>query len=156
MSDYAIAIPLWRDGRVMAHTIVDPDFHWLRKWTWNISTTGYAKRTVWSGKTTIVWMHRVITDCPEGLEVDHINRVRLDNRLANLRNVTRSENLLNKSPYSSNTSGVTGVSYNKKNAAWVAYCNKNGRRINLGAFTDLEKAKSVVQEVRRSMGFAEH
>lgn len=49
----------------------------------------------------------------EGLEVDHINHVRNDNRLVNLRFVTRSENMRNRSISSNNTTGVTGVYFLK-------------------------------------------
>ena len=49
----------------------------------------------------------------DGLEVDHINHIRDDNRLVNLRFVTRSDNQRNKSRDSRNTTGVMGVYYHK-------------------------------------------
>lgn len=45
------------------------------------------------------WIHRLITNCPAGYEVDHINRNPLDNTRENLRIVTRAENNKNKSKY---------------------------------------------------------
>lgn len=43
-----------------------------------------------------VYMHRILTNCPQGMEVDHINHNHLDNRKINLRIVTRSGNHLNR------------------------------------------------------------
>lgn len=57
---------------------------------------------------------------PEGMEIDHINGVRDDNRIDNLRLVTKKENLKNKGMYKSNSSGFTGVSYDKSQDVWVS------------------------------------
>lgn len=59
-------------------------------------------------------------DIPEGMEIDHINGVRDDNRIDNLRLVTKKENLKNKGMYKSNSSGFTGVSYDKSQDVWVS------------------------------------
>lgn len=58
---------------------------------WALTPQGYA----YKGYTAL---HRFITDCPDGLVVDHINRDRLDNRRCNLRNVTQSVNMQNVAP----------------------------------------------------------
>lgn len=64
------------------------------------------------------------------LEVDHINGVRGDNRLTNLREVTSSENKRNSSIRNDNSSGVVGVSWYKASSKWSAQirvpnCYKN-------------------------------
>ena len=46
-----------------------------------------------------IHIHRIISNCPDNLVVDHINHDTLDNRKCNLRNVTRSENSLNTRVY---------------------------------------------------------
>jgi hypothetical protein len=56
---------------------------------------------------------------PSGLEIDHINRVKTDNRLANLRLVTSSQNKDNRA-FRSNTVGLTGVSIHKKSGLFRA------------------------------------
>lgn len=76
---------------------------------------------------------------PEG-QVDHINGVRSDNRLVNLRAVTRAVNLRNKAKYRSNTSGVTGVFWHKQHRKWCASICKDGKPRTLGVFVRIEDA----------------
>lgn len=71
-----------------------------------------------------VYMHRVIAGTPVGMETDHINRDRLDNRRANLRIVTRVQNSANIGVRSHNSSGFIGVCYDKKRCMWMAYAKK--------------------------------
>ena len=73
-------------------------------------------------------------------EVDHINRVRTDNRLQNLRNATRSENQANTALYASNTSGFRGVFYSKRNGRWAAAIRVGGRSQWLGYHDTPEQA----------------
>ena len=61
-------------------------------------------------------------------EIDHINRIKSDDRFNNLRNTTRSENLKNQSIRSNNTSGVTGVRQIKKTGSWAAYIKSGDTR----------------------------
>ena len=76
----------------------------------------------------------------EGLEVDHINHVRDDNRLANLRFVTRSDNGRNLSINDNNTTGVTGVVYHKAGRKYMAQITVDRVNIYLGMFVTLEEA----------------
>jgi len=72
--------------------------------------------------------------------MDHINHVRDDNRIVNLRIVTRCENHKNKSLYSSNTSGVAGVHMHKQTGKWQATIRVSGRSRYLGLFNDFDAA----------------
>ena len=76
----------------------------------------------------------------EGLEVDHINHIRDDNRLVNLRFVTGSDNHRNQSKSSNNTTGVTGVTYCKDRRKYMAQIKVGDANINLGRFVTLEEA----------------
>ena len=76
----------------------------------------------------------------DGLEVDHINHIRDDNRLANIRFVTKSGNRRNQSRSSKNTSGVAGVYYYKAKRKYVAQIKVDGVNIYLGIFVTLEEA----------------
>lgn len=67
----------------------------------------------------LIWLW-VYGQLPIG-EIDHINRERTDNRLSNLRDVSRAQNMQNKNQYRNNTSGVTGVSFNCHCNKWAAF-----------------------------------
>ena len=89
----------------------------------------------------------------EGLEVDHINHVRNDNRLCNLRFVTRSENNRNKSVSSKSTTGVTGVDFLKAEKKYRARIRVNQEAIHLGIFDTLEEAAAARAEANLKFKF---
>ncbi|WAX10126.1 DNA endonuclease [Bacteroides phage BU241P1] len=89
----------------------------------------------------------------EGLEVDHINHVRNDNRLVNLRFVTRRENTRNQSVSSKNTSGVTGVYFIKRLQKYAAQIKVNREAIYLGIFETLEEAAAARAEANLKFNF---
>ncbi|RLA05326.1 MAG: HNH endonuclease [Gammaproteobacteria bacterium] len=66
----------------------------------------------------LIWLHEYGV-WPSN-EIDHINGVKDDNRLENLREVTHRENQENQKLNSNNTSGVVGVSFRKDKNKWVA------------------------------------
>lgn len=67
----------------------------------------------------------------EGMCVDHMNGDTLDNRKANLRNVTRSENQQN-SDFVRGQSRFRGVSFNKHSSKWLARIKYHGHIYHLG------------------------
>lgn len=76
--------------------------------------------------------HRVVWELhngpvPEGMEVDHINRNKQDNRIENLRLATREQNRANVDAYSNNTSGTKGVYFDSSKCSWVAKIKVNGK-----------------------------
>lgn len=84
-------------------------------------------------------IHRIIYEMfngpiPKGIEIDHINGIRNDNRIENLRLATTSQNAMNKSKLKNNTSGLKGVSFHKRAGKWVAQININCKNIYLGLF----------------------
>ena len=85
------------------------------------------------------YTHRIIWLMLYGVwpeQIDHINHVRHDNRIENLREVTRGVQQKNVSMHRTNKSGVTGVSWDAKNQNWRADIGVNYRQINLGRYTD--------------------
>jgi hypothetical protein len=87
-------------------------------------------------------------------QVDHLNRDSTDNRWNNLSASSAKENMKNMSMPITNTSGVTGVSWNKARGKWVAYVGLGGKNKHLGLFTDLEEATEVVRTFRAAKGFS--
>jgi len=81
-------------------------------------------------------------------DIDHIDRVRNNNRFANLRECTNSQNHMNRRFRDNNTSGYRGVTYSKKYKNWVASICVNYIRVGLGSYQDLELAALVAEEAR--------
>jgi hypothetical protein len=106
------------------------------------------------GKT--YYTHRIIWKFVYGEEpefVDHINHRRDDNRLVNLRKVTRTENNRNVSKGSRNTSGHVGVIWDKDRGLWIATIKVNGRNHHLGRFAEISEAIAARWEGERKYGF---
>jgi hypothetical protein len=75
-----------------------------------------------------------------GLTIDHINGDRGDNRFANLRPATNSQQKANCGLRATNTSGYKGVSWDKPSRKWRAKINSNGTEHRLGLFASPEAA----------------
>lgn len=73
-------------------------------------------------------------------EIDHINRNRADDRWTNLREATYRLNALNRGLLPNNTSGLTGVTWNKRGRKWVAQTSVGNRNVYLGRFDTKEEA----------------
>lgn len=75
---------------------------------------------------------------PDG-EIDHINHVRSDNHVMNLRDASRGENSRNLSAQIRRTGASTGVYWYAATSRWVAKINVQGRGIHIGYFpTEIE------------------
>ena len=71
--------------------------------------------------------------------IDHINQLRHDNRIVNLRDVPQSENMKNTAKNINNKSGVLGV-HCRKNGKWRASIRGGGRLVYLGTHADFNAA----------------
>lgn len=107
------------------------DYDIVKDYCWRIHH-GYVETSYRENKKqTTIYMHRIIfpdVDFKENVP-DHINRIRCDNRKSNIRIVSESENLKNKSLYSNNKTGLTGVE-KTNNGKWKASIRVNGKRIS--------------------------
>jgi hypothetical protein len=102
------------------------------------------------------YAHRVIYKMVHGVdpvEVDHINRIKTDNRLANLRSVTSSVNCRNFPKKKNNTSGFNGVYWRKDTKCWEVRMNIGGRNLYLGNFTCKETAIAARISANAKHGF---
>lgn len=103
---------------------------------------GYIQTNI-KGKSYL--LHRLIWEMVYGslppiiYEIDHINGDRSDNRLENLRVVTRQQNLQN-SKGKVHSSRFKGVSWDKVRNQWVVYIKEGNKVKNLGRFSDEEEA----------------
>ena len=86
-------------------------------------------------------------------EIDHINGIRDDNRIINLRDVTHMENRRNSKRSVNNTSGVTGVSWYKKTGMWSSRIRVDGKWKFLGYFDDFNEAVKTRRSAEREHGF---
>lgn len=87
-----------------------------------------------------IYMHRVLAGAEKGMDVDHMNMDKLDNRCTNIRIVTRRQNCLNKNVQENNTSGYRGVSWSKPHGKWIAQIINNQKKTYLGLFDDVKDA----------------
>lgn len=86
-------------------------------------------------------------------EIDHTNGKRDDNRIVNLRAVTSSENSKNSKIRSTNTSGITGVSWCKNSNKWMVQISDNKKQINLGRFSDKFEAICARKSAENRLGY---
>jgi hypothetical protein len=92
---------------------------------------------------------------PSG-EIDHIDGDGLNNRIANLRAATKTINARNQRKRSTNKSGVTGVSWDRIAAKWLATIRVAGRTIYLGQFLSLAEAAAARKRAERLYGYHEN
>lgn len=73
-------------------------------------------------------------------QIDHINGIRTDNRLSNLRECTQAENNANTKLYKNNKSGVKGIYWEADRNCWSAYITENKKLRRIGRFKTKEEA----------------
>lgn len=142
--DPSIGIFTWKIGRpkCVVGAIaggLDPDGYW------RIGLLGRQWRA-----HNLAWLY-VHGRWPDG-EVDHRNLMRSDNRLDNLREGTRRENIANSDLRSTNTSGFKGVYFHRQAGKWCARIRskEDGMR-SLGLYETAEEAGAVYKQAAQKM-----
>lgn len=116
------------------------DYDKIKDYCWHINNVGYLAARE-SEINAPILMHRLIMNCSESAEViDHIGHNKTDNRKFNLRICTQGENSRNHNISALNTSGKSGVVYDKSRSKWVATIVKDGKTIHLGRFNSYNDA----------------
>lgn len=156
--DGTAIIPLTR-GLV---TVIDKQDADLGAVLWMAQSGGrgrlYAARWVRNGGGwTLEYMHRIILarklarPLRRGEQVDHINGNPLDNRRANLRLATNTQNQRNSRARSA--SGYKGVTWHKRDCKWQAQIQHNGQLRHLGYFNSrIEAARAYDDAARQLFG----
>lgn len=128
-------------------------YDYLMQWKWyarwDKHTLGYyANRCdITGGIRKNISMHRVVAKTPDGMDCDHIHHNTLDNRESELRNVTNSQNAMNKRLVKNNTTGVTGVMRNGGN--YKAQLMFQGRYVLNKTFKTIEEATKARKEAEK-------
>ena len=135
--------------------------------SWNVQFSGKEAFTVKNGNGYLcgyvhyekLYAHRVAWKMVHGEEpdqIDHINGIRSDNRIENLRAVTQTGNSLNLATRSDNSSGVVGVSWVKQARKWDARIRVDGKTVLLGKFANFEDAVAARKEAEAKYGYHPH
>jgi hypothetical protein len=129
-----IKIPLSKEK---GYASISPnDFGKVSKYKWYLRKDGYAACTSRVGGNNIL-MHRFITRAPAGINIDHINGNRLDNRRENLRFATQKENCQNAK---GKRGGLKGIYYHPRDKNWIANIGMDGKTHFIGAYNNPEDA----------------
>lgn len=126
----------------------DDDYESLCGHKWHARKDGrtyYAARSVLTGdRQKTILMHRIISRCPDGKEVDHVNGNGLDNRRTNLRICNHVDNNRNRNKARRSSSKYIGVYWSKQEKKWRAQIQcktgKTHRMTFLGYFIEEEDA----------------
>ncbi len=140
-------------------TIDDEDYETYLKYKWVLATNPagqfYLRTRIKNAYNKGIF-HRIITNCPIDMMVDHINGNSLDNRKCNLRICTNAQNLYNqKKRKRQSHSRFKGVTFRKdlKSKPWEAFIYANGKSKRLGYFaTEIEAAKAYNEAAKEAYG----
>lgn len=114
-----------------------------------IASNGYRTIRVW-GRTVsahqTAWA--IYHGEPANSHLDHINRIRTDNRIANLRKVTRAQNMWN-APSQTGATGVRGVYWHPPRNKYCASITADRKRHFLGYFDTVEAAADAYRDASR-------
>jgi hypothetical protein len=136
-------IPLTKGQQAL---VDDSDYNRLMQiGSWSYNKSGYAVHyyTDEFGHNRTLFMHRVVMEyalrnAPPRMQVDHINHNTLDNRSANLRLATPSQNQAHRRQRNDSDTPYKGITWNT--GRWEARIKYGSQRINLGRFKNAEEA----------------
>ena len=149
---------VWRDRDVSffksKHSCDSWNTRYAGKKVKTLDGKGYLCTTVLGKRYTahrLIWLY-IHGEWPN--VIDHINGVKTDNRLSNIRNVNSQVNHMNMRKSSKNTSGVTGVYLNKKKGLWCAQMKFNGKTYHLGSSKNKDEAIKMRKDEEKRLGFS--
>lgn len=142
-------IPLTKGQVVM---VDDSDYDFLICLKWYAETKGRKRDKFCATNGRWGKMHRLIMDCPRGMEVDHKDGNPLNNQRSNLRICTRKQNCQNKGK-TKGSSIYHGVYRHSVNPVWIARIKPDRRPIHIGSFkTQIEAAMAYDEQAKKHFG----
>jgi len=120
------------------------DYDKIKNYCWCINSTGYLSSRDKNNKHIL--MHRIIMNPSNQMVVDHINHNIIDNRKHNLRICLQIDNAKNCTKQINNTTGITGVLWDKRYQKWKSIIGINNKQIHLGYYDDKNDAIKVRKE----------
>jgi hypothetical protein len=132
-------------GRILKQNISDNGYCYT-----NLSRQGFVKKFK---------IHRLVANAflQNSLNypsIDHIDNVKTNNHVSNLRFCSNSQNNMNKPPSKNNTSGRRGVHFDKFANKWRACVRLDGKKISCGSFSCIDDA-IVAREIAEDKYFKE-
>jgi hypothetical protein len=115
------------------------DYDKIKDYAWHCSNKD-GRKYMTCKRDNIYYIHKIIMKSSGDEYVDHKNRDTLDNRKINLRITTNQQNSMNCSLSKNNTSGVTGVYWDKTRRRWTANIKYNYKDIYIGRYKKKEDA----------------
>lgn len=163
-------IRFWDEAGDNSFLVDKEDAEYISQWYWRKDpprrhgTEGYwisnaKQKDIEAGYPTTLRLHQMIAERKYGkydkalYMPDHINREHDDNTRKNIKLKPNIENTHNRNTSVTNTSGKTGVSYNKRDDDWNAYITVNYKTINLGSYKEYEDAVKARKEAEIKYGF---
>jgi len=125
--------------------------------SWRLNIRHGRPRLCQSGRG-LMYFHRMLTNAPSGMEVDHINGNPLDQRMENLRICTKSQNLMNSKKSTRNKTGYKGVSFDNSERVkrpYRVFIRRDGKNVSLGNYSTAEEAHEVYK-IASKMEYGEY
>lgn len=120
----------------------------------HITFQGYVAVSIFKNRYLVhrlAWV--IVSGKSPGDQIDHINGDRLDNSIANLRDVSISENCRNQALQRRSKARCHGVRWHKRDRAWTAHIKTNGVQKHLGTFASEQAAIDARKAAERELGF---
>lgn len=115
------------NSNIAGSTYIDKDdYEKCKKYKWRLNSMGYAV----AGDNSEILLHRYVMSVKQDESIDHMDKNKLNNKKSNLRIASQELNAINKSMQSNNTSGVTGVNWNKEKSGWDVQLRKKDFKFN--------------------------
>lgn len=124
------------DFKNFVYLVDKEDYNKIREYKWTVNpSTGH----VWCNELK-QFLQDFIIPHDKNTTIDHINRIKTDNRKSNLRLGTMANNNCNREKLSNNTSGIIGVSWCNRDKVWSAQIYRNNKKIHCGNYKNKKDA----------------